>query len=229
MSSSSVDSSVQPGCCDNFAHRAKVASFSAATTLVALGVIFGALLVVNHYYLNLGPINAFSQLCGNYFYLPLAVSGGLLVALVAGAVISKACSAKKAEKAAPVDDAPESSDEELRLQKDRTSVGDTKVALVSSIATLLAVAILFSSLIVVSHAGCGNYLGPFNGPVREISQLLGHNFYIPIVVSGGSMLMLIIITASCSAKREAQTKVRPPFDHRPSITLLRPEPEGDNT
>lgn len=79
-------------CCN--AHKAKVGVYATAVTFVAIAVILGALVLVNQYYqLNLGPFNGpmsqTTQFLGQYTYVPVAASGGLLLTLIVGGIIWK--------------------------------------------------------------------------------------------------------------------------------------------
>ncbi|MFC2049469.1 hypothetical protein ACFLR2_02200 [Chlamydiota bacterium] len=76
------------------AHKAKVGLYATTVTLVALAVILGALIVVTqHYGLHLGPLKGpmqqVTEFLGQYTLIPLAASGGLLMALVVVGIIWK--------------------------------------------------------------------------------------------------------------------------------------------
>ena len=78
-------------CCSE---KVKDGAYGTAVTLVALAVIFGALvLVTQHYGLNWGPLNdpmkQFIQLLGKYTFVPLAASSGLLALLIVVGIVWK--------------------------------------------------------------------------------------------------------------------------------------------
>ncbi len=84
----------QPYC--HASDMTKKVIYGAAVTLVALAVIFGALvLITQDYGLNWGPLNDSIQQCiqhlGQYSFVPLAASCGLLLTLGCGGIIWKKC------------------------------------------------------------------------------------------------------------------------------------------
>ena len=98
-------SSIQtpPRFCDT--EKIKKGVYCIAVTLVALGVIFSALvLIAQKYALNWGPFNPVIESLGNYAFVPLVTSGGLLVVLIAGGIIWKKCSAERTEPSPPVEE-----------------------------------------------------------------------------------------------------------------------------
>ena len=76
--------------------KVKKGVYGIAVTLVALGVIFGVLvLIAQRHDLNWGAFNPVVESLGKYSYVPLVTSGSLLLVLIAGGIIWKKCSAEE--------------------------------------------------------------------------------------------------------------------------------------
>ncbi len=90
-------------CCSE---KVKDGAYGTAVTLVALAVIFGALvLLTQHYGLNWGPLNdpmkQVIAFLGNYTFVPLAASSGLLALLIVVGAVWKCPSPQAPEEQEP--------------------------------------------------------------------------------------------------------------------------------
>ena len=89
---SATSGAATQSCCCN-SDKARKAIYGTAVTLVALGVIFGALvLIFQHSLIDWGPLNGLIHSLAEHTFVPLAVSGSLLLVLIAAGLIWKKCS-----------------------------------------------------------------------------------------------------------------------------------------